>query len=39
MRVLIVDDYAVVRRGMREILEDHYAGVAIGEHVLSLLES
>ena len=31
MRVLIVDDYAVVRRGMREILEDHYAGVAIGE--------
>lgn len=31
MRVLIVDDYAVVRRGMREILEDHYAGVAIDE--------
>lgn len=31
MRVLIVDDHAVVRRGMREILEDHYSGVTIGE--------
>jgi DNA-binding NarL/FixJ family response regulator len=31
MRVLLVDDHAVVRSGMRTILEDHVANVAIEE--------
>jgi DNA-binding NarL/FixJ family response regulator len=31
MRVLLVDDHAVVRRGMRAILEDHLPGVAVSE--------
>jgi DNA-binding NarL/FixJ family response regulator len=31
MRVLLVDDHAVVRRGMRAILEDHLPGVVVGE--------
>lgn len=30
-RVLLVDDHAVVRRGVRAILEDHFAGVSIDE--------
>jgi two-component system, NarL family, invasion response regulator UvrY len=31
MRVLLVDDHAVVRSGMRAILEDHVPGVAVEE--------
>jgi DNA-binding NarL/FixJ family response regulator len=30
-RVLLVDDHAVVRRGVRAILEDHLPGIAIAE--------
>jgi two-component system invasion response regulator UvrY len=30
-RVLLVDDHAIVRRGMRTILEDHVPGVAVEE--------
>lgn len=30
-RVLLVDDHAVVRRGVRAILEDHFAGIAVDE--------
>jgi DNA-binding NarL/FixJ family response regulator len=29
--VLLVDDHAVVRRGVRAILEDHFAGIAVDE--------
>src|SRR5689334_10513924 len=43
MRVLLVDDHAVVRRGMRTILEDSVAGVDIaeaanGEEALAAIE-
>lgn len=31
LRVLIVDDHAVVRRGVREILADEFAAVTVGE--------
>ena len=31
MRILIVDDHAVVRRGLKEILEDEFQDAAIGE--------
>lgn len=31
MRVLIVDDHAVVRRGLRGLLSDEFEGVAFGE--------
>jgi two-component system, NarL family, invasion response regulator UvrY len=31
LRVLLVDDHAVVRRGMRAILEDQVAGVTVAE--------
>lgn len=31
MRILIVDDHAVVRRGLREIVEDLIGGVEVGE--------
>ncbi|MCX8109067.1 MAG: response regulator transcription factor, partial [Verrucomicrobiae bacterium] len=31
MKVLIADDHAVVRRGLKEILEDHFTNVVIGE--------
>jgi DNA-binding NarL/FixJ family response regulator len=31
MRVLLIDDHAVVRRGIRAILEDAIAGVAVSE--------
>jgi two-component system invasion response regulator UvrY len=31
MRVLIVDDHAVVRRGLQQILEDEYKSVEFGE--------
>jgi two-component system invasion response regulator UvrY len=31
MRVLIVDDHAVVRRGLRELLSDEFNGAAFGE--------
>jgi len=30
-RILLVDDHVVVRRGVRAILEDHLAGVAVSE--------
>jgi DNA-binding NarL/FixJ family response regulator len=30
-RVLLVDDHAVVRRGVRAILEDHFAGISVEE--------
>jgi len=30
-RVLLVDDHAVVRRGVRAILEDHFGGVVVDE--------
>jgi len=30
-RLLLVDDHAVVRRGVRAILEDHFAGVSVEE--------
>ena len=43
MRVLLVDDHAVVRSGMRTILEDHVSGVAIeeaanGDDALAMLD-
>ncbi|MEO5914634.1 MAG: response regulator transcription factor [Luteolibacter sp.] len=31
MKVLIVDDHAIVRRGMISLLEEHFKGVKIGE--------
>jgi len=31
MRVLIVDDHAIVRRGLRELLSDEFHGAAFGE--------
>ena len=31
MRVLIVDDHAIVRRGMISLLQEHFKGVEIGE--------
>ena len=31
MRVLIVDDHAVVRRGLRELLSDEFHGAAFGQ--------
>jgi two-component system invasion response regulator UvrY len=31
MKVLIVDDHAIVRRGLQQILSDEYADVAFGE--------
>jgi two-component system, NarL family, invasion response regulator UvrY len=31
MRVLIVDDHAIVRRGLRELLSDEFRGAAFGE--------
>jgi DNA-binding NarL/FixJ family response regulator len=31
MRVLIVDDHAIVRRGLREVLSDEFRGAAFGE--------
>jgi DNA-binding NarL/FixJ family response regulator len=31
MRVLIVDDHAIVRRGVRELLSDEFHGAAFGE--------
>ena len=31
MRVLIVDDHALVRRGLRELLSDEFRGAAFGE--------
>jgi len=31
MRVLIADDHAVVRRGLREILQDHFQQLVVGE--------
>ena len=30
-RILIVDDHAILRTGLRKILEDEFSGVAIGE--------
>jgi DNA-binding NarL/FixJ family response regulator len=30
-RILLVDDHVVVRRGVRAILEDHFAGIAVSE--------
>ncbi len=30
-RVLLVDDHAVVRRGVRSILEDHFAAISVDE--------
>lgn len=43
-RVLLVDDHAIVRRGMRTILEDHVAGVeveeaATGDEALAAIEA
>src|SRR5262245_7558624 len=43
MRVLLVDDHAVVRRGIRSILEDHLPGVTVseagdGDQALALLD-
>lgn len=31
MRVLIIDDHAIVRRGLREIFDDEFADLTIGE--------
>jgi len=31
MRILIVDDHAIVRRGLRELLSDEFHGAAFGE--------
>jgi len=31
MRFLIVDDHAIVRRGLRELLSDEFHGAAFGE--------
>jgi DNA-binding NarL/FixJ family response regulator len=31
MRVLIIDDHAIVRRGMSSLLREHFKGVEIGE--------
>lgn len=31
MRILIVDDHAIVRRGLRQLLADEYRGVEFGE--------
>lgn len=31
MKILIADDHAVVRRGLKEILEDHFPDLAVGE--------
>ncbi len=31
MKVLIVDDHAIVRRGLREIVEERYPGAVVGE--------
>ena len=31
IRVLIVDDHAIVRRGLRELLSDEFNGAAFGE--------
>jgi two-component system, NarL family, invasion response regulator UvrY len=44
MRVLLVDDHAVVRRGIRSILEDHLPGIAVseagdGDQALALIEA
>jgi two-component system, NarL family, invasion response regulator UvrY len=44
LRVLLVDDHAVVRSGMRAILEDHVAGVQVeeaanGDAALATLEA
>ena len=33
LRILIVDDHAILRTGLRKILEDEFSGVAIGEAV------
>lgn len=30
-RILLVDDHVVVRRGVRAILEDHFAGITVAE--------
>jgi DNA-binding NarL/FixJ family response regulator len=31
IRILIVDDHAIVRRGLRELLSDEFRGAAFGE--------
>ncbi len=31
MRILIIDDHAIVRRGMASLLKEHFQGVEIGE--------
>ena len=31
IRILIADDHAIVRKGLRQILLDHYPGAVIGE--------
>jgi two-component system invasion response regulator UvrY len=31
IRILIVDDHAIVRRGLRELLSDQFQGAAFGE--------
>jgi DNA-binding NarL/FixJ family response regulator len=31
IRILIVDDHAIVRRGLRELLSDEFPGAAFGE--------
>lgn len=31
MRILIIDDHAIVRRGMASLLQEHFQGVEIGE--------